>query len=542
MVQGWLDSLECYAREQLYIVDKAHAVVPLRLNPMQRELHAKLEEQRKHTGKVRAIILKARQLGASTYIAARFFHKLHLHPHGERAFVLAHDQPTAHLLGRMVGSFYDHLAPDFRRPSLKANDSQRMWDNGSSYEVRTASTPSGGRGGTVTLYHSSEVAFQEHAEAHILGSAQQVGDTAGTEMIYESTAAGPLGPFFEMWRSAETGRRPDLMPLFFPWTLDPAYARTPPAGFVLSQDKPNEHVPCEAEYHEVHGCTLEQMAWRRAKIEEMSSVGGDGAMRFSQEYPITAAEAFGGVAMDTLFDPRIVDMCLSRPTFIGYEESQHPLIVGVDPAPSHGESATAIVWRRGRIAYRIERLRGLDPEQQALRLVEILESEDVARMAIDESEGVGHHLVTHLQRIAAAAGKVIGVKFGGNADDRSRYFNKKAEMAARCGQWMARDAAIVDEISLDLRKSLRAELLSIKRDWTQEKVLRLVSKRWMQTHGVPSPDGAEALFLTFALPDPAKGSTGFVVAQGTYGTMPGSKLPRAINQVGGSYVARMGRL
>jgi hypothetical protein len=58
------DSFEYYAPRCLKIRTKSGAIKPLRLNAAQRFLHARLEEQRKTTERVRALILKGRQQGA----------------------------------------------------------------------------------------------------------------------------------------------------------------------------------------------------------------------------------------------------------------------------------------------------------------------------------------------------------------------------------------------------------------------------------------------------------------------------------------------
>ena len=65
--------LEYFAANYLKIRPKTGALEPLVFNAAQRELHRKLEEQKAKTGKVRAVVLKARQLGISTYIGGRFF-------------------------------------------------------------------------------------------------------------------------------------------------------------------------------------------------------------------------------------------------------------------------------------------------------------------------------------------------------------------------------------------------------------------------------------------------------------------------------------
>ena len=63
--------LEFFAAKLLRIRPKAGNLAPFIFNPAQRELHRILEEQKARTGKVRVIVLKARQMGISTYIAAR---------------------------------------------------------------------------------------------------------------------------------------------------------------------------------------------------------------------------------------------------------------------------------------------------------------------------------------------------------------------------------------------------------------------------------------------------------------------------------------
>ncbi len=91
------DDLPHYAERCLKIRSKVGRLEPLVLNAVQRHLHARLEEQRGGTGRVRALILKARQPGVSTYVGARFYWKV-THGRGLRAFILTHrDQATANL-------------------------------------------------------------------------------------------------------------------------------------------------------------------------------------------------------------------------------------------------------------------------------------------------------------------------------------------------------------------------------------------------------------------------------------------------------------
>ena len=67
------DDFEAYARACLNIRTKAGDVRRFQINATQRALHKRLEEQRRTKGKVRALVLKGRQVGISTYIGGRFY-------------------------------------------------------------------------------------------------------------------------------------------------------------------------------------------------------------------------------------------------------------------------------------------------------------------------------------------------------------------------------------------------------------------------------------------------------------------------------------
>jgi hypothetical protein len=66
---------EFYSAKCLKIVDKTGMVLPLKFNRTQRYIMSVLEKQKQDTGMVRAVILKGRQQGFTTYIQARYFHR-----------------------------------------------------------------------------------------------------------------------------------------------------------------------------------------------------------------------------------------------------------------------------------------------------------------------------------------------------------------------------------------------------------------------------------------------------------------------------------
>ena len=108
-----------FAQEQVKIItkDANQGFIPFKLNECQLRITEALDKQIKETGKVRAIILKARQQGISTYCAGRVFWKSYFTPHA-RSVVMAHDSATSDSLFNMsrnlIKNMEGELAPQER--------------------------------------------------------------------------------------------------------------------------------------------------------------------------------------------------------------------------------------------------------------------------------------------------------------------------------------------------------------------------------------------------------------------------------------------
>ena len=151
--------LAAYAAECLMIRTKSGEVRPLVLNRAQRHIHAELEAQRAATGKVRALILKGRQQGCSTYVGGRFFHRA-THERGIRVFILTHEEAATQNLFEMVARFHEHCPADERPATGAATARELVFDAlDSGYRIGTAGTKGVGRSSTIQLFHGSEVAF-----------------------------------------------------------------------------------------------------------------------------------------------------------------------------------------------------------------------------------------------------------------------------------------------------------------------------------------------------------------------------------------------
>jgi hypothetical protein len=268
-----------FARRQLRIItkDAAQGYVPFEFNDAQKKIHEAIEKQIKQKGRVRALVLKARQQGISTYTAGRVFWKTFYTPH-TRSVVIAHDSATSDALFTMSKNFIDRMSEDFKPELIRSNAKEvKFSHNDSGFRLYTAGSPEAGRGTTPTILHCSECAFWQSDEKILAGLFQGVSSADGTEIILESTANGATGAFYRMWKAAERGEN-DYVPIFLPWFMTKEYTMTPPSNFERSVQ--------EEELSEEYDLDNGQLWWRRMKI------GEGGESKFRQEYPSTAEEAF----------------------------------------------------------------------------------------------------------------------------------------------------------------------------------------------------------------------------------------------------------
>lgn len=273
------NDFEDFARRQLRIItkDAAQGYVPFEFNEAQKKIHVAIEKQIKEKGRVRALVLKARQQGISTYTAGRVFWKTFYTPH-TRSVVIAHDSATSDALFTMSKNFIDRMSEDFKPELIRSNAKEvKFSHNDSGFRLYTAGSPEAGRGTTPTILHCSECAFWQSDEKILAGLFQGVSSADGTEIILESTANGATGAFYRMWKAAERGEN-DYVPIFLPWFMTKEYTMTPPDNFQRNLE--------EEELSEEYDLDDGQLWWRRMKI------GEGGESKFRQEYPSTAEEAF----------------------------------------------------------------------------------------------------------------------------------------------------------------------------------------------------------------------------------------------------------
>ncbi len=175
-----------------------------------------MEAQKVETGRVRALILKARQPGVSTYVEGRYFHQV-TQRQGVTAYILTHAQAATDAIYGIAQRFHDNMPEPLRLATVAANAKElRFAGLDSCIQVSTAGARGAGRGGTVNYFHGSEVAHWANAAEHMAGVLQSVPNVPGTEIILESTANGVGGLFYDMCQAAQRNKG-DYILVFVPW-------------------------------------------------------------------------------------------------------------------------------------------------------------------------------------------------------------------------------------------------------------------------------------------------------------------------------------
>ncbi|MFZ0747232.1 MAG: terminase [Terracidiphilus sp.] len=312
------------ARSLFFVRTRDGSTAPLRANAVQ----SAFEKRRgRHN-----IVLKARQMGLTTWVAGRFFLKTITQP-GTLTLEVAHTQESAEEIFRIVHRFLDLLPPELRDGPLKtsrANVRQIAFPRmDSQYLVATAGDRNAGRGLTAQNLHCSELARWPGDPAETLAGLRAA-LAPGGELILESTPDGVGGCFHEEWQKAgETG----MVRHFFPWWMERRYRARAVSTASLTED--------ERELMAQHRLDLEQIAFRRQVRANFRGLA-------RQEYAEDAESCFR-VSGDSVFELAAIEERLATaPAAIEHRRNGEleiwlpPLkdkeyLVAVDPAGGGSE-------------------------------------------------------------------------------------------------------------------------------------------------------------------------------------------------------------
>lgn len=204
-----------------YIIDKSGNKELFKLNWAQEKLYNEMWYCN--------LILKARQLGISTFVSLLFLDCC-LFNSNQHAGIIAHTREDAEMLFRRVKFAYDSLPVEIKALHMANTDNarERQLSNGSTLRVGTSM-----RSSTLQYLHISEFGkicakYPDKAREIITGALNAI--APGQYVFIESTAEGREGYFYDMCKEAQAARdsnkqlsQLDFRFHFFPWWLHSDY-------------------------------------------------------------------------------------------------------------------------------------------------------------------------------------------------------------------------------------------------------------------------------------------------------------------------------
>jgi len=263
-----------------HIINKSGDEVLFNLNWAQKELYDKEWDQ--------MLVLKARQLGVTTYFSINFLDDCFWHANTSAGIIAHRKEDAEDIFKKKVKYAYDRMPRWTKTFNSATNDrsGELAFQNGSSYRVST-----GFRSGTYQRLLVSEFGkicakSPEVAKEIVTGSLNTV--SADQVIAIESTAEGREGYFYEFSKEAEalslSGCK--LSPMqqrffFFPWYEEPGYREA--AETIIVSRETQEYLD-KIEIERKRKIDEEQRRWYDMKQRML----GD-AMK--QEYPSNPKEA-----------------------------------------------------------------------------------------------------------------------------------------------------------------------------------------------------------------------------------------------------------
>lgn len=264
---------ERWCSELLSIVDRETAnIVPYKPSNFQ-----KYYIEKRKNGPRRRVIVKPRQIFASTQIKASNFKDVVTLP-GTRCLIVTHNDDATKIFRQTIRNWCDQLDAVGLLPEKDLdNDGILSFKNLQSFIVfLTAGSKMGARSTSFNRVHLSEVAHWASDPSTLMGSIlPSMPQDAHIDM--ESTPNGVEGPLHDYYVDAKNGEN-EWEPIFWRWFDNPAYVKEVPDGFVLGA--------AEEKVMKQYNLSMEQMAWRRWMQAEMRRTRKDQERTmFQQEYP-----------------------------------------------------------------------------------------------------------------------------------------------------------------------------------------------------------------------------------------------------------------
>jgi hypothetical protein len=368
--------------KRLKIIDKSGKLINLKPNSEQIKIIEALE-----TGEP-TLILKGRQIGSSTIVAAFFFWKIYTSKEPTTFAILSHKLHSAKHLLSMHKTFYDNL-PKFLQKEFEVNNTTELKfkDSGAKIIAVSAGADGGIRSFTCSYLHMSEYAFSPNPEELKATALNALNDG---QLVIESTANYFNDALHQEWIKWTRGEV-HWKALFFPWFSHDEYSLDVKGDILLSEDEE----AIKAKY----GLTNSQLAWRR---ERLSKIGLD---KFKREFPASIDDAYsqtGNVYFkeDDFKDINLVPVEPVEFTRFSKVDKDDAYAIGVDVAAgvNRDYSVIYVVSKKTYNLVAIYRSRLIVPTALAARIQEIAKEYNSALVLV-ESNNFGNVVLNELRHL-----------------------------------------------------------------------------------------------------------------------------------------------
>lgn len=218
--------------------------------------------------------------------------------------------------------------------------------------------------------------------------------------------------------------------------------------------------------------------------------------QYGRDHPYVLVNVFGQFppsSFNALIGPDEVTASMNR-VYRDHDIGAAAKVLGVDVA-LYGDDQSVICPRQGLQVFNMMKYRNLNSIQGAGQVSRKWEDWDADAAFVDATGGFGSGWIDNLIALGRAP---IGVHFSGEAHDKLRYANKRAEMAFEAVAWIKRGGALPHDSAL--LSALTQTTYTFKGDRMILEPKDMVKSK-LNGH---SPDEFDAFILTFAEPIASK--------------------------------------
>lgn len=206
----------------------------------------------------------------------------------------------------------------------------------------------------------------------------------------------------------------------------------------------------------------------------------------SDEYRVRVLGKFPRAEFDQLLPLDLVEAAADR-----LVKPEGVRVWGVDPA-RFGNDASALAKRHGDAVHFVESRRGLDTMQVAGWIAgeyNVTPKHERPDAVVVDVIGLGAGVYDRLRELGLP---VVDVNVAESPSDKRRFLNLRADLWFTFRDWLRQRRG-----SLVNSASLVAQLTSVKYQHTSSGKLQIEAKEKMKDRGLPSPDEADAVVMTF---------------------------------------------